>query len=109
MWHFGKDALTSYSGEKFDIGWQDSLNVFHHIYLKEYEKNLKVRKEVQEYPDKPMEEVFTDKLKANDNGDKTSLWFLMIIKESIVDRHIVKKSRNTSLSEQFMLDSLLLL
>jgi hypothetical protein len=38
MWHFGKDALTSYSGEKFDMSWEDSLNVFHHIYSKEYGK-----------------------------------------------------------------------
>ena len=22
MWHFGRDALTSYSGEKFDIRWK---------------------------------------------------------------------------------------
>jgi hypothetical protein len=62
MWHFGKNAPTSYPGEKFDMSWEDILNVFHHIYSKKYEKKLKVRKEVQEYPDKPLEEVFTDKL-----------------------------------------------
>jgi len=51
MWYFGQDALTSYSGEKFDISWEDSLNVFHHIYSKGYgNKKLKMRKEVQEYP-----------------------------------------------------------
>jgi hypothetical protein len=38
MWHFGQDALTSYSGEKFDMSWEDSLNVLHHIYSKEYGK-----------------------------------------------------------------------
>src|SRR4051812_27107475 len=38
MWHFGQDALTSYSGEKFDVSWEDILNVFHHIYSKEYGK-----------------------------------------------------------------------
>src|SRR4051812_47505883 len=62
MWHFGKDALTSYSGEKFDISWEDSLNVFHHIYSKEYGKRMKVRKEIQEYPNKPLEDALMDKI-----------------------------------------------
>ena len=43
---------------------EDSLNVFHHIYSKEYgNKKMKMRKEVQEYPNKPLEEAFMDKLK----------------------------------------------
>jgi hypothetical protein len=63
MWHFGQDALTSYSGQKFDMSWEDSLNVFHHIYSKEYgNKKMKVRKEVQEYPNKPLGEAFMDKI-----------------------------------------------
>ena len=62
MWHYGKDALTSYSGEKFDMIWEDSLNGFHHIYSKEHGKKLDVRKEVQEYPKKPLEKSFMDKL-----------------------------------------------
>jgi hypothetical protein len=70
-WHFGKDALTGYSGEKFEMKWEDSLNIFHHIYSKEYGKKMKVRKEVQEYPNKPLEEAFMDKLKDDDNDDKT--------------------------------------
>ena len=28
MWHFGQDGLTGYSGEQFDITWEDSLNAF---------------------------------------------------------------------------------
>jgi len=66
MWHFGKDALTGYSGEKFDMSWEDSLNVFHHIYSKEYGKRMKVRNEIQEYPNKPLEEAFMDKLNDTD-------------------------------------------
>jgi hypothetical protein len=66
MWHFGKDTLTSYSGEKFDMSWEDSMNVFHHIYSKEYGKKMKIRNEIQEYPNKPLEDAFMDKLK----GDK---------------------------------------
>ena len=42
------------------MGWEDSLNVFHYIYSKEIEgkrgKNtMEVIKEVQEYPNKPLE------------------------------------------------------
>ena len=70
MWHFGKDSLAIYSDEKFDISWEDRLNVFHHIYSKEYGNKMKVRKEVQEYPNKPLKEAFMDKLK-DDNDDKT--------------------------------------
>jgi hypothetical protein len=55
------------------MSWEDSLNVFHHIYSKGYGNKIKVRDEVQEYPNKPLEESFMDKLKANDNGDKTCL------------------------------------
>ena len=66
MWHFGKDSLTGYSGEKFDMSWEDSLKLFH-IYSKEYGKNkMKVRKEVQEYSNKRLEEAFMDKLKDDD-------------------------------------------
>jgi|GEM_PF-2540023 len=67
------------------MSWEDSLNVFHHIYSKEYGKKMKVRKEVQEYPNKPLEEAFMDKLNdaheaiegcfidklKDDNDDKT--------------------------------------
>ena len=63
-------SLTSYSGQKFDISWEDSLNVFYHIYSKDYGKKMKVRKEVQEYPNKPLEDAFMgkfyDKSKAID-------------------------------------------
>jgi hypothetical protein len=47
MWHFGQDALTSYSSEKFDMAWEDSLKVLHHIYSKDFKKTMKVRKELQ--------------------------------------------------------------
>ena len=62
MWHFGQDALTRYSGQKFDMSWEDGLNVLYHIYSKEYGKKMKGRKEVQEYPNKPLEDAFMGKL-----------------------------------------------
>jgi hypothetical protein len=63
IWYFGQDALTSYLGEKFNTSWEDSLNVFHHIYSKEYvKKKMKVRNEIQEYPNRPVKDAFIDKL-----------------------------------------------
>jgi hypothetical protein len=44
MWHFGQDALTSYSGEKFDMNWENRLNVFCLIYSKEYVKKKMIVK-----------------------------------------------------------------
>ena len=46
------------------MSWEDSLNVFHHIYSKDYgKKKMKIRKELQEYPNKSLGEAFMDKLK----------------------------------------------
>ncbi len=62
------------TSKQVQITWKDRLNVFHHIYSKEYSNNkMKIRKEVQEYPNKSLKGAFTDKLKEddNDNGDKT--------------------------------------
>ena len=71
IWRFKQDVRTCYSGEDFDRSWEDRLNVFHHIYSKEYGKKLKVREEVQEYPNKRLKEAFMDKLKDDNNNDKT--------------------------------------
>ena len=60
--------------EKSDTSGYYNLNVLQHLYPKDYGNNrkMKVRKEVQEYPNKPLEEAFMDKLKDDDdNGDKT--------------------------------------
>jgi hypothetical protein len=47
--------LSGYSDEKFEMKWEDSLNILHHTYSKEYgNKKMKVRKEVQEYTHKPL-------------------------------------------------------
>jgi len=43
MRHFGKDALTCYSGEKFDMSWKDNLSHFI-IFTK---KNMKEKEELR--------------------------------------------------------------
>jgi len=85
MWHFGQDALTNYSGEKFDMSCEDSLNVFYHIYSKEHGgyRKMKVRKEVQEYPSNPLEEAFMDKLKEDDDILGWNLEIMTIFKVSV--------------------------
>jgi len=61
MQHFGKDALTGYNGEKFDMSCEDILKLFN-IYSKEYgNKKMKVWKEIQEYPNKSLEYAVMDK------------------------------------------------
>ena len=81
MWHFGRDALTGYSGKQFEMTWEDSLNMFHHhIYSKEYEgkrgkKIMKVRDEIQEYPNKPLEDAFFEKIE-HQNNDNNSIYYI---------------------------------
>ena len=55
MWHFGRDSLNGYSGEMFEIPWNEGLQLFR-IYSKQYKKNkkIRIRKETQEYPNKSL-------------------------------------------------------
>jgi hypothetical protein len=62
MWHFGTDSLNGYSGDMFEIPWNEGLELLR-IYSKQYEnKKVKIRKERQEYPNKPLGEAFMEKL-----------------------------------------------
>ncbi|MEJ7642583.1 MAG: hypothetical protein WKF36_10365 [Candidatus Nitrosocosmicus sp.] len=69
MWHFGRDSLTGYTGEMFEIPWKEGLELFR-MYSKKSKdkKSKKVRKEKQEYPNKPLVEAFMDKMNEI-NGD----------------------------------------
>jgi hypothetical protein len=64
MWHFGRDSLVAYRGEMFEISWKDALGVFNRVYSKEFKNKKKVliRKETQEYPNKPLSEAFIEKM-----------------------------------------------
>ena len=70
MWHFGHDVLASYSERSFEVTWGNRLNLFRY-YSKENGSSSKnarrVRKEVQEYPKKPLEDAFMDKLYDKSN------------------------------------------
>jgi hypothetical protein len=69
MWHFGQDSLSGYSGEMFEVPWKEGLELFR-IYSKKTKSNktMRIRKERQEYPNKPLGEAFMDKMEAV-NGD----------------------------------------
>jgi hypothetical protein len=74
MWHFGQDSLTGYNGEKFEVPWKEGLELFR-IYSKKSKNNktMRIRKERQEYPNKPLGEALMDKMEAvNDSGELLS-------------------------------------
>jgi hypothetical protein len=64
------DSFTVCIGERFEISWEDGLKLYR-VYSKEipHKKKLKIRDETQEYPNKPLEEAFMDKLK-DDNKEE---------------------------------------
>ena len=75
MWHFGRDSLTEYSGERFHITWEGGLKVFR-IYSKGFKnkKKMKIREEIQEYPNKPLKDAFIDKLtEVEDHENKEDI------------------------------------
>ncbi len=69
MWHFGRDSLTTYSGEMFEISWEDALGLFR-VYSKELKDKIRIRKELQEYPRRPWSEVFMDRMQGVDIIEK---------------------------------------
>ncbi len=68
MWHVGRDSLVAYRGEMFEITWRDALGVFNRVYSKEFKNKKKVliRKEIQEYPNRPLCEAFMEKIQEVD-------------------------------------------
>jgi hypothetical protein len=56
MWHFGRDALTEYNGEKFSRTIEDAQHILTRIYSKEWgngrgrRTKMRIRAENQQYP-----------------------------------------------------------
>jgi hypothetical protein len=61
MWHFGRDALTGYAGEKFEMTIGDFENLFR-VYTKELNGKNRIRVEKQESPQKTISELINEKL-----------------------------------------------
>ncbi len=77
MWHFGRDALTEYNGDKFTRTIEDAQHVLTRIYSKEYgsgkgrRKRTRIRAETQEYPNKTVEDAI-DELESQDEEQEAS-------------------------------------
>ena len=64
MWHFARDSLERYEGERFHI----TLGDFNGELLRAYTKAGKIRIEEQEYPDTRLRDVLKKKLSLGGRG-----------------------------------------
>ena len=69
MWHFGADALITYSGEKFNVSWETAQHALITAYSKDWKDGKRrIRIEKQEYPKKSLAEALEEKLDASAGG-----------------------------------------
>jgi hypothetical protein len=57
MWHFGHGSPSEYTGEKFEVVWEDGQNALMRIYTKNLNDTTRIRTERQEYPNKRFDEA----------------------------------------------------
>jgi hypothetical protein len=62
MWHFGTDSLNEYTGEKFEMTWEDGEHALLRIYSKDMRDGFRIRKERQEYPGIRLDAAIHEKL-----------------------------------------------
>lgn len=63
MWHFGRDSLTEYTGEKFHITWNEGREGLLRAYAKDMKhQGTRIRLERQEYPGRSFAEAIEEKL-----------------------------------------------
>ena len=63
MWHFGADALTEYSGEKFSVTWETAEDVSIRAYSKIMnDDRTRIRLERQEYPKVTLTDIIEQRL-----------------------------------------------
>jgi hypothetical protein len=74
MWHFGADASILYKGKLFHVSWKVAENALVAFYSKVWKDGkCRVRGERQEYPHKPFDEAFDEKLNLIGGVNKTVL------------------------------------
>ena len=69
MWHFGRDGLLEYTGEKFLITAGNAEHILTRIYAKDFGKYKKIRLERQEYPNKTVIDAVDEKLNIPDSSN----------------------------------------
>jgi hypothetical protein len=80
---FWSECTYKLTEKKLDIIWENCLNVLHLIYSKDL-KTMKIRKEVQEYPNKYLGEAFTERLVGVAANIGTKFFTIFVI--VVVDR-----------------------
>ena len=60
---FGEDSYKEYTGEKFEVAWEDGENALMRVYTKDLKtQGTRIRRERQEYPNKRFDEAIDEKL-----------------------------------------------
>ena len=74
MWHFGADSSVLYKGKSFHASWKVAENALIAFYSKVWKDGkCRIRGERQEYPGKPLNEAFDEKLNIIGGVNKTGL------------------------------------
>ena len=74
MWHFGVDSSNEYTRERFYARWEVGRNALLAFYSKVWKDGkYRIRGERQEYPQKPLEEAFDEKLNLCGGANKIGL------------------------------------
>jgi hypothetical protein len=74
MWHFGADSSILYKGKSFHASWKVAENALIAFYSKVWKDGkYRIRGERQEYPGKPLNEAFDEKLNLIGGVNKTGL------------------------------------
>ena len=47
MWHFGSDSPGEYTGEKFEVAWEDGENSLMRIYTKDLNEGIRIEGNVR--------------------------------------------------------------
>ena len=73
MWHFGYDSPNEYTGEKFEVAWEDGQNALFRIYTKDLKAGgTRIRRERQEYPNKRFDDAISEKLAVSERNARTN-------------------------------------
>ena len=62
MWHFGFYSPSEYTGDEFEVAWEDGEDKLMRIYTKDLNGVTRIRRERQEYPNKRFDEAVSEKL-----------------------------------------------
>ena len=68
MWHFGRDSLTEFTGERFSITIEEAKHALLRLYAKDFSGKNRIRIEKQEYPCKPLYQALEEKLNLRKDG-----------------------------------------